>query len=780
MSLPDISIPGFRMLHPIGHGAMSRVYLAEQEVFGRQVAIKLMSRELAENEQFGERFLREARLIAALGHKNIVQVYDAGCIDGDYYLAMEHLAGGDLRSPAAERVPVPDVLTVLLSVLDALSCAAAHGVVHRDVKPANIMLRRDGTVVLLDFGIARDLATETRVTQVGTLIGTPHYMSPEQFQGADVDHRSDIYSVGVVFYELLTGDVPYTAETATAIGIKHISEPVPRLPAEQAALQPLLDRALAKEKSQRFQSAEDFAEALLALEAALPTAPIGGSAGAGAGSRPFAEASQRTMKRGRRGPDTDRGAVAAAPRLPGLPRAATLSLLALAFLLGTAAAAWRFDLLPGPGTAARDTQSAASATRPGGDAVAAADPAADGQATAAQARQRADTAARRYLELAERALARNEYDSAVELASLGLDEGGSLRINERLVAVGARGRRLGAEAGERASLREQLMNQLAAGELYAPDGDNAYATLAALGERGESTDFLTAQTRRLDQRVTARIDAHIDDGALDTAQAVLDAVDGLAADNALADARQRLATARSARVRQRRALVQAEGRARDSAAVLASLDDARRAIDAGAALLELDADNDTARVALGRVADYLRERADTALAREQAGTAGDALALFSQVPGVAAGAVTELSLRVSEARARSERQRSQLERAGRALDRARSAAQLGSWEDPAGPQGLQASRDALRLLDGTPGYGDSRATSSTLTREAIAVFETLADMALKSGEVDVVEAALREEAANPLTRVDLGASVTRLREALAEAKTRRRRSVITF
>lgn len=263
--MDGLVFPGYTLLSRLGQGGLSSVYLAEQQVFSREVAFKVMSAAIAQQEGFGERFLREARIVASLNHRNIVQVYDTGVVDGNYYLAMEYLPRGDLSEHTGRPLPPRDALRVVCSVLEALGFAASRGVVHRDVKPANVMFRDDGTVVLVDFGIAFRDEPDERLTRIGTVVGTPCYMSPEQFDGRDVDERSDVYSVGVVLYELLTGALPFEGDNAVALAMGHLKEPVPRLPPPVAGFQPLIDRALAKTPQERYRTAAEFLDALAGL-----------------------------------------------------------------------------------------------------------------------------------------------------------------------------------------------------------------------------------------------------------------------------------------------------------------------------------------------------------------------------------------------------------------------------------------------------------------------------------------------------------------------------------
>lgn len=245
---------------------MATVYLAMQESVQREVALKIMSPTLLADPDFGERFLREARIAAKLHHRHVVGVHDVGRAGDYHYIAMEYLGGGTVLSPDGTPRPVPFALRVVREIGAALNYAHAKGFVHRDVKPDNILLRDDGSAALTDFGIARASDSATHMTRTGTVIGTPHYMSPEQARGRPIDGRADLYSLGIVLYELLVGRVPYHADDSLAVGIMHITQPVPALPENFAPLQSLLDRMLAKQPNDRFQNGAELADAIEQFE----------------------------------------------------------------------------------------------------------------------------------------------------------------------------------------------------------------------------------------------------------------------------------------------------------------------------------------------------------------------------------------------------------------------------------------------------------------------------------------------------------------------------------
>ncbi len=264
-----IEIPGYRLLRQLGRGGMATVYLAVQESVDREVALKIMSPALLADPNFGERFLREAKIAARLHHRHVVGIHDVGRAGDYHYIAMEYLGGGPVLAKDGSTREPAFALRVIREIAGALGYAQEKGFVHRDVKPDNILLRDDGSAALTDFGIARALDSTLRMTKTGAVVGTPHYMSPEQARGKPVDGRSDLYALGVVLYEMLVGRVPYQADDSLAIGIMHITQPVPVLPDGIGALQPLIGRLLAKQPEDRFQTGQDVAAAIVEIERRL-------------------------------------------------------------------------------------------------------------------------------------------------------------------------------------------------------------------------------------------------------------------------------------------------------------------------------------------------------------------------------------------------------------------------------------------------------------------------------------------------------------------------------
>jgi len=265
--ISGVEIPGYDVIRPLGSGGMSTVYLAVQRSLDRKVAIKVMRRSLeaADTRQLEKRFLLEGRMMAKLPHRNIVAVYDIVSNDTLAYIAMEYLSGGSLTDRMRNGLSLAEAVAVVVQIAGALEHAHSQNVVHRDLKPANIMFRDNGTPVLTDFGIARyQDVSATKLTQTGMLVGTPTYMSPEQINAENSDGRSDLYSLGILFYELLTGRPPFRGETPIAVLMAHLTQQPPPLPDELSLFQEIIDRMLAKNRDDRFANMREFSQYLRA------------------------------------------------------------------------------------------------------------------------------------------------------------------------------------------------------------------------------------------------------------------------------------------------------------------------------------------------------------------------------------------------------------------------------------------------------------------------------------------------------------------------------------
>jgi eukaryotic-like serine/threonine-protein kinase len=295
----------YRLMRRIGSGGMADVWLAEDPHLQRRVALKVLHRRFAQDREFVERFRREAEAAASLSHPNIVAVFDRGDVEGTYYIAMQLLEGRSLKELIDQGLTPEQSVGLIRQVLEAAGFAHRHGVVHRDLKPQNVIVDDEGKATVTDFGIARAGASE--ITQAGSVMGTPHYLSPEQAQGQAITAVSDLYSVGVILYEALAGRVPFEADSAIAIAMKQVSHTPQRPSSINPAVSPALDavvmRALEKDPGQRFQSAGAF---IAALDSALrsPGAEGGGTAAFAPLPPPVAVAEEDAA-----GPeDEDRGA----------------------------------------------------------------------------------------------------------------------------------------------------------------------------------------------------------------------------------------------------------------------------------------------------------------------------------------------------------------------------------------------------------------------------------------------------------------------------------------
>lgn len=263
LSVPfNASIPGFRLVRLLSNSASSSVLLAKREKDGRSVVLKVISTDAQDDKQMLRRFMREQAMLARLKHPNVVKIFSGGVTTEAAYIAMEYFAGGDLRKRIDEGVDPDKVLEYFRGIAKGLGAAHDVGIVHRDIKPANILIRRDESVAIADFGISKSLGASTAITVVGFVMGTPFYISPEQINGEAADKRSDLYSLGVILFELLTGDRPYPQTRLPALLKAHTEDPIPRLPEEHGSMQFVVDGLLAKKPEDRFQSVQELLVAL--------------------------------------------------------------------------------------------------------------------------------------------------------------------------------------------------------------------------------------------------------------------------------------------------------------------------------------------------------------------------------------------------------------------------------------------------------------------------------------------------------------------------------------
>ena len=277
---PDQVVSGrYRVLRKLGGGGMADVYLCEDLTLGRRVALKVLLQRFLNDATFVERFRREAKAAAGLNHPNLVSIYDWGEVDGTYYIVMEYVEGETLKELIRRRGRLGgnDAVHIALQLLAAIDFAHRAAIVHRDIKPQNVMLDRNGNVKVMDFGIAR--AGDSGMTEAGSILGTAQYLAPELARGLPVDERSDLYSVGIVLYEMLTGSVPFKGDSAVTVALKHVNEMAPEpaqlVPGMPYSLNQIVMKAIAKDPDFRYQGADQFARD---LRSALQGGPVAAAA----------------------------------------------------------------------------------------------------------------------------------------------------------------------------------------------------------------------------------------------------------------------------------------------------------------------------------------------------------------------------------------------------------------------------------------------------------------------------------------------------------------------
>ncbi len=253
-----VLVPGYRVLRMIGEGGMAKAYLCERAHDGLQLVLKVLDPSLRSDEVFLQRFVREYKLIASIENEHVARIFDQGFTGQHAYIAMEYFSGGDLKARLAQGVTSLGALRIASQIAKALDAIHSSGIIHRDLKPQNILFRDTGRLAIVDFGLAKDMSVESTLTQHGEILATPRYMSPEQCLATGVDHRSDLYSLGVIFFEMLTGNRLYEAESAAGLIYQHVHGEVPQLPGRLSGYQPIVNRLLAKQPEARFQSAREL------------------------------------------------------------------------------------------------------------------------------------------------------------------------------------------------------------------------------------------------------------------------------------------------------------------------------------------------------------------------------------------------------------------------------------------------------------------------------------------------------------------------------------------
>ena len=359
----------YRVLGRLGVGGMATVYLAEDSSLGRKVALKVMAERYAEDGEFVERFRREAQAAARLNHPNIIAVYDRGEADGRPYIAMEYLQGRTLKQVIQAEGPLPPerAIAIAMQVLAGLRYAHEHGVVHRDVKPHNVLVGDDGRIKVTDFGIAH--AGDPQMTEVGSIVGTAQYLSPEQARGRSVGPQTDIYSLGVVLYEMLAGRVPFEGDSSVAIAMQHVSDEPPPLrslaPDVPESLALVVAHAMLKDPAQRYGSADEFAADLDRVRRGL--VPVAATAAPRRSSRTSRPSSCPAVEATRIAPRPEPTPLLSGEKLPPRPTPRKRSrwpwLLVLLLLLAVGAlAAFALGGVPGGGSSTTTTSTQTTTT----------------------------------------------------------------------------------------------------------------------------------------------------------------------------------------------------------------------------------------------------------------------------------------------------------------------------------------------------------------------------------------------------------------------------------
>jgi DNA-binding NarL/FixJ family response regulator len=261
----DKLVVGYKFIRMIGEGGMSKIYLAEREEDNKSIVLKILELEKVQDMDLIRRFTREAELVADLDSPHIVSIYEHGFSNEFGFIAMEFFTRGDLQQRLKDKITLEQTQIYIYHIALGLQAIHEIGVVHRDLKPSNIMFRSDDSLVIGDFGISKQFDSNTALTEVNSVIGTPHYMSPEQGEGKPVDIRTDIYSAGVIFFELLSGKRPYRGSSAASLIYKHVHADIPKLPDDLIQYQEIIERVLAKNPDDRYQSATEFIKALEAV-----------------------------------------------------------------------------------------------------------------------------------------------------------------------------------------------------------------------------------------------------------------------------------------------------------------------------------------------------------------------------------------------------------------------------------------------------------------------------------------------------------------------------------
>ena len=253
-----IEVPGYKIIKKVGEGGMASIFLADSVEENTQVILKVLYIMNDESRQMLKRFIREYRLIGQLNHPNIARIYERAFASNFAYIAMEYCPSGDLSARLDKALSPETAIAYMRQIAAGIGAAHKLGIIHRDMKPGNILFREDDSIAITDFGIAKTMGEESELTMVGSIVGTLLYLSPEQIRGSDVMACSDLYSLGVIFYKMLTGEYPFIGKNVEQVINAHLSAHIPKLPAQLSSFQPIIDGLLAKDPSERFQTAEEF------------------------------------------------------------------------------------------------------------------------------------------------------------------------------------------------------------------------------------------------------------------------------------------------------------------------------------------------------------------------------------------------------------------------------------------------------------------------------------------------------------------------------------------